>query len=1265
MKKRLLSALLAVLMLTSAFTLVMPVAATEPAELTEEDYNSLYVQKGLIFAIDFFRNNTYWYGPAGASQSLADYTWSKTSAAISTEKTYNVSAGYLNLNQLDQATAIKGTDSLMTDPKGMTYEIIGSFSSKTANEVLVAGGVSFSAKENEGVDGIFFDQVRLECEVVHPVIRVGSASGPVLSFAYDDAFSGINTVVISMQSDGIKETTNLVPELADTLYFPPEKNSASGMRFYVTAEEYEHEGVTGVKMLENQSQWRRFSNCAPITVTTNKVWDEAAGAFVEGEEKTYVVGYTERSNTNEGITSAYPFYAPGTLAFYSNGDAVLPSTEVYFPTNTYYYGSTYLRKWSNPGVSMYAARVYNRVLGEDERNQNHLADLAKYFRLDIGNYKRLTEKDAYAVAALFKNYDYTADRDTLNTLLTTESDKILYDRLLEGLEAGSTAYQQVATFLVTAKEYALDVAGIHMLPAQYRSVVYAAVNAYAGSKSTDTLNALITASITAILQQNYGEYMSQSEYDYRDLYVRRDDLEFAVDFFSAKASDGVVYNGNSYDTWQAEYDNANKNWKTMTDADGNPFATKNDALKYVFANRVVTEHEEEWAAVAEKYVWKGDPTKLSALDISSWSYVQSNVRTFGDGKLITGNNNSLKLEYTDLDDDLTYQVVAKPSGSPEWQFGPFRLEMSASGTTNNLNTLRYYSFGVSGTAEAPVLNENFLYYAKLGGIAVPALYSSDITVSLERTKGDVDHYFHYEYDASKKNPQTQNNFFVTEVPAGSPEANAGPYSYYGSMSLKIFGNGNTVASYESLPYTSQIFNALGNWGGYEFYAIRIYSSPLTAEEIAQNHFADLAGLYGLDLTQYFTLDAADRAALHEMLLNVQLGTSEIEAVDAFEEAMAKVCYSFVPETEEGETFLTIAKSNFLNTASMRALSPWAQETIISAFVQNPAYVEESWYPAILQCELETLVKATLRDHYGESMIHKITEFLGYQLKKNGDPGMRGVFAFDTEMVDDILSKIDGAELTLGVMLLPAANADATVSVENGAVKLPDSAIASAVAYENGDYTEALFRLDGKDVVACEYFPEEYDEGVVYVAYAVITADGAEPILYQTLTNPSYAGENGLSLYELSRYANAKLGMAYEAIQTLLNDKTGDDKVVLTVGGANICDYAIVKNSANANEVDALQALIGSMVGIRLREVRADDAKNCAYVVRLGKDCDVVYTDTALYGLTLGQTTLNLFYSESGNSDAALAILADYLNLAYDGDGAATILVGTEIVRRAN
>ncbi len=84
-------------------------------------------------------------------------------------------------------------------------------------------------------------------------------------------------------------------------------------------------------------------------------------------------------------------------------------------------GST-VTLFSNLPADVYAIRVYNRVLNETERLQNHFADLAAYFMLDIDALKLLDEDDMVGIYEAFANYTIeTADVATLQAALDEET----------------------------------------------------------------------------------------------------------------------------------------------------------------------------------------------------------------------------------------------------------------------------------------------------------------------------------------------------------------------------------------------------------------------------------------------------------------------------------------------------------------------------------------------------------------------------------------------------------------------------------------------------------------------------------------------------------------------------------------------------------------------------------------------------------------------------------------------------------------------------
>ena len=86
-------------------------------------------------------------------------------------------------------------------------------------------------------------------------------------------------------------------------------------------------------------------------------------------------------------------------------------------------------------AQVYAIRVYNRVLTDAERNQNHFADLANYFGLDVANVQIV--KDKAALFASFADKDFTADKAELQALIDSAETLLTYDGIAARLVGNS------------------------------------------------------------------------------------------------------------------------------------------------------------------------------------------------------------------------------------------------------------------------------------------------------------------------------------------------------------------------------------------------------------------------------------------------------------------------------------------------------------------------------------------------------------------------------------------------------------------------------------------------------------------------------------------------------------------------------------------------------------------------------------------------------------------------------------------------------------
>ena len=941
-------------------------------------------------------------------------------------------------------------------------------------------------------------------------------------------------------------------------------------------------------------------------------------------------------------------------------------------------------------LRMYAYRRYNRTLTADEMLLNHTADLLKWFKLDIKAYTNLPETDRLAVAEAMRDFTFDSDRDTVAAALCATCNTVAYDFLLENLPAGE-AYNNAAAFVTTAKQFQLSVSKVKLLNETYRAMVYTAVNGFGGIKTADTLQKVIDDKLDEIVETYYGKYLDKNVYDYRDLYVRQDEIYLAIDFFDAKATDGAVYVGKSYEDWEERYNafaakekelKANVTvdgvtvpyWQTVKDGAGNQkyetlmaalvaetgYASATDLEKAVKAEATVRPNN--WTEMLEKYLWKGNTEKaaesLEPLDLGG-TYYHDNIRYYGDGTLVCPKNNSIMAHMSDQNSDVTYQVVGKVAGN--WQLRGFR--MAFEGNTK-ISSCTYAGLYVSGTEEKPVFSVNDsrygLIFASEDKPTVSTVNSVDITVALDKRPAiDADRYYSYEWNAG--------SYTVKEVPAGTPGA-YGPVTHIGSMDMSIFMNGQEKHTLKNAPYMSNMSDALGNSGANTYYAIRVYECALNGDEVRQNHFADLAGLYDLNLSLYYRLNEADRKQLHKDLAGIELGVEKSVAVAAYERAISANYYEALNvDSEIGEAFMALAETYFLDITSLLSVSSATKERIYAAVMNDPDVASgASWLTPILQGKLEETVAAIVEEHYAESILDTLIDLEGYQINLYGDkPGMRGLFSVDERQLG-LLSghySADEVSVTLGMMLLPKDNAYDAVTVENGEIKLPESVIDSVVAYEDG-YTDKVFYMNDKTVYTVEYYPEGEDvnKAVAYVGYICIQIEGEEPVIGYARYNGNIAKGNAFSLTDLAVYVKENHGMAHKNVQVLTNAAKDEAYISLIAGKVDLSEYVICVDPFNYEALPAFQAVIAQYLGITLKTVDADKVDTVEHVLYLGQ-CDTVHEGEDLYGIEVRGDNLYLFYKDAANADATIARFATILDMAY-AEGYYQMAVGTSYVYHA-
>ena len=99
----------------------------------------------------------------------------------------------------------------------------------------------------------------------------------------------------------------------------------------------------------------------------------------------------------------------------------------------------------------------------------------------------------------------------------------------------------------------------------------------------------------------------------------------------------------------------------------------------------------------------------------------------------------------------------------------------------------------------------------------------------------------------------------------------------------VYGNGDCFGSQTLLVDKVEALHQFCSSSDFRLYATRIYERPLTAEEAAQNHFADIAIQNRLDIGAFLLLDDEGKRDVYdafdcgELFLTITVGESSYNA----------------------------------------------------------------------------------------------------------------------------------------------------------------------------------------------------------------------------------------------------------------------------------------------------------------------------------------------------------------------------------------------------
>ena len=558
--KRLLSLSLAVLLALSALVPLAAIAVEDDGvtypSISEKDYNALYVQDGLVFQVDFYKTNPYWnvngdaYAmPVSPSENEAYWYDANKDGVRDEGEVYNFTtlegrscyrvitrAGttckfYENGKEVttptvEYKTAAEAEAAIKTFPalpEGKAYEVFYG-----ANNAYFAASSDWQKAEKSFLAEFFIKNYESSFTIFSyaPALLAGrtdyehNSNTQHSAFTIEDGYLKMRYDYHSsggMQMGGL----GLTPVRSDTLSlqvitkFGEDATNGSPILFLnarpTAVFDSANSLVTFTGFASNSAfQMPAGATLPAVSISTSRVEDVTLTLNGSSSESTDDDSFTMR--TQDGLL----FTTPGTISGFQN---------------MMYYG------WSSSakGGEVYAYRYYNTELTDAEIRQNHLADLCKWFRLDISSLVasakvKMAADDLVTLSILMADYTISDDRATVAAAFDSAVDALK-------LTGEGDAYECFNAAVAAGK---ISAAAVRAMPAEYHNKIFTEFKRYfdanpaAGDKM---LAAEIDAIIDDIFMTDFLEYYIQEPYvSADDFFANATGLSDAAKHFYTVAS---------------------------------------------------------------------------------------------------------------------------------------------------------------------------------------------------------------------------------------------------------------------------------------------------------------------------------------------------------------------------------------------------------------------------------------------------------------------------------------------------------------------------------------------------------------------------------------------------------------------------------------------------------------------------------------------------------------------------------------------------------
>ncbi len=511
-KTALLSLLLILTILLSSLA-VLPASATEIEGETLETYNSYYVQRGLEWQFDFFQANEYWgwapdtvtltgLGSIFQDEHVLVYRAKEVYfAGLSNENaTLTVENGRLHYQQSGTANQLNFSNINVTGNNWGTWELSSRWNGGyQKSHVFMFGDMRMLFSGAGIISGLRFNwggaipnnpkEQWEKREIVY--IDTNGVKNESYLFSHDTDGAPISLDV----SSAVKEPMTFVWQMRVNDPLPEEEGYAVGGWHYRYDPCTKKDPVTGAQLYQSDSLDPIWKNADGSNQKNDNGTDKGSPHYNEGN------GFPNGKHDESAEATFY--INTKKLVDIAGENAPLPGANAVNATST---GNTSIGyQTTSLDMDLYAVRFYSEKLTVEELARNHMADLCKYYRLNMDGLLAVTNEDALkTVYAAFTEDTYGETtpeaRQEMQTKLDNEVASVLYGTLISDGEPA-------AHLLALAKEHGLDLFELSVFPYADRLAIY---EAFEGTEedTKEALQTLFDETCEEILNTVYADYLS-------------------------------------------------------------------------------------------------------------------------------------------------------------------------------------------------------------------------------------------------------------------------------------------------------------------------------------------------------------------------------------------------------------------------------------------------------------------------------------------------------------------------------------------------------------------------------------------------------------------------------------------------------------------------------------------------------------------------------------------------------------------------------------